>query len=134
MESLYNLSDEEKINIATKLLNSLKGTFKNTVNASKKGNSTSFLDLKGVLSKDIDGNKLYDEYIYIHDREIFDDISLAPGNIRIRRKGSDGGQNGVKNIIYLSGSDEFKRIKIGIGPKPNENYDLSNEKDFISSE
>lgn len=63
MESLYNLSDEEKINIATKLLNSLKGTFKNTVNASKKGNSTSFLDLKGVLSKDIDGNKLYDEYI-----------------------------------------------------------------------
>ena len=61
---------------------------------------------------------------------IFDDVSLNVGKIRIRRKGSDGGQNGVKNIIYLSGSDEFKRIKIGIGPKPNENYDL---KDFVLS-
>ena len=41
---------------------------------------------------------------------ISDDISLDVGKIRIRRKGSDGGQNGLKNIIYLSGSDEFPRV------------------------
>lgn len=56
---------------------------------------------------------------------LFDDISLPPGRIRIRRKGSDGGHNGMKNIIYLSGSDQFPRIKIGIGAKPNPNYELA---------
>ena len=49
---------------------------------------------------------------------IFDDISLDVGKLRIRRKGSDGGHNGIKNIIYLSGSDQFPRIKIGLGHKP----------------
>ena len=44
---------------------------------------------------------------------IFDDISLDVGKMRIRRKGSHGGQNGVKNIIYLSGKDTFPRIKVG---------------------
>lgn len=62
MESLYKLSDEEKINIATKLLNSLKGTFK-TVAKAEKENVSSFLNLKGVLSQDIDEKGLYDEYI-----------------------------------------------------------------------
>ena len=56
---------------------------------------------------------------------IFDDISLDVGNMRIRRKGSDGGQNGVKNIIYLSGKDTFPRIKVGIGKKPHPDYDLA---------
>ncbi len=59
-----------------------------------------------------------------------DDISLDAGVIRIRRKGSDGGQNGLKNIIYLSGSDEFPRVKIGIGKKPHPDYDL---KDWVLS-
>lgn len=53
-----------------------------------------------------------------------DDISLDVGTIRIRRKGSDGGQKGLQNIIYLSGSDEFPRVKIGIGKKPHPEYDL----------
>lgn len=56
---------------------------------------------------------------------IFDDISLDVGKMRIRRKGSDGGQNGVKNIIYLSGKDTFPRIKVGIGKKPHPEYDLA---------
>lgn len=56
---------------------------------------------------------------------IFDDISLDLGRLRIRLKGSDGGQNGMKNIIYLSGSDMFPRIKIGIGAKPNPEWELS---------
>ena len=46
------------------------------------------------------------------------------GKLRIRRKGSDGGHNGMKNIIYLSGSDQFPRIKIGVGKKP-EKWDLA---------
>ena len=62
MESLYKFSDEEKINIATRLLNSLKGIFRNVVK-SENVKVPSFLDLKLVLSKDIDDQKLYDEYI-----------------------------------------------------------------------
>lgn len=61
---------------------------------------------------------------------IFDDVSLNTGMIRIKRKGSDGGQKGMANIIYLTGSDNFPRIKIGIGPKPHPDYDL---KDFVLS-
>ena len=56
---------------------------------------------------------------------IFDDISLDVGKMRIRSKGSDGGQKGMRSIIYLSGSDEFPRIKIGIGQKPNPNWELA---------
>ena len=61
---------------------------------------------------------------------ISDDISLDVGKIRIRRKGSDGGQKGLQNIIYLSGSDEFPRVKVGIGKKPHPDYDL---KDWVLS-
>ncbi len=56
---------------------------------------------------------------------ILDDINLAPGKLRIRRKGSDGGQNGMKNIIYLTGSDEFPRVKMGVGQKPHPDYSLA---------
>ncbi len=56
---------------------------------------------------------------------IFDDISLEPGKLRIRRKGSDGGHNGIKSIIYLSGSDQFPRIKMGVGAKPHPDYSLA---------
>ena len=56
---------------------------------------------------------------------IFDDISLDVGKMRVRRKGSHGGQNGVKNIIAMSNSDNFPRVKIGIGGKPNPNWDLA---------
>ncbi|NLK71003.1 MAG: aminoacyl-tRNA hydrolase [Clostridiales bacterium] len=56
---------------------------------------------------------------------IYDDISLEPSKIRIRRKGSDGGHNGIKSIIYLTGSDAFPRIKIGVGKKPHMNYNLA---------
>ena len=51
-----------------------------------------------------------------------DDISLEPGHVRIRRKGTDGGHNGLKNIIYLTGSDQFPRVKIGVGAKPHPDY------------
>ena len=55
---------------------------------------------------------------------IFDDISLAPGNIRIRKKGSAGGHNGIKSIITHLGTQNFQRIKVGVGEKPK-NWDLA---------
>lgn len=54
-----------------------------------------------------------------------DDISLEPGRLRIRRKGSHGGQNGMRNIIDMIGTQDFHRIKLGIGAKPHPNYDLA---------
>lgn len=56
---------------------------------------------------------------------LFDDISLPPGTIRVRRTGSDGGQKGMRDIIELSGSQDFPRIKIGIGAKPHPETDLA---------
>ena len=56
---------------------------------------------------------------------VFDDISLPCGKMRIRRKGSDGGHNGIKSIIYLLNSDKFPRIKLGVGEKPHPEYDLA---------
>lgn len=56
---------------------------------------------------------------------VFDDISLPCGKIRIRRKGTDGGHNGIKSIIYHLKSDKFPRIKVGVGAKPHPDYDLA---------
>ena len=55
---------------------------------------------------------------------IYDDISLAPGNIRIRKKGSAGGHNGIKSIIAHAGTQNFVRIKVGVGEKPS-GWDLA---------
>lgn len=57
---------------------------------------------------------------------ISDDISLPVGNIRIRRKGSAGGHNGLKDIIELMGTEEIARIKIGVGERENRDSDLKN--------
>lgn len=51
---------------------------------------------------------------------IYDDISLEPGQLRIRAKGSAGGHNGIKNMIVHLGTQEFSRIKVGIGEKPKD--------------
>ena len=55
---------------------------------------------------------------------IFDDVSLNVGQLRIRKKGSAGGHNGIKNIIQHLGSNVFQRIKVGVGEKPKD-YDLA---------
>ena len=55
---------------------------------------------------------------------IYDDISLAPGHLRIRKKGSAGGHNGIKNIILHLGTQVFPRVRVGVGEKP-EGYDLA---------
>lgn len=54
-----------------------------------------------------------------------DDISLEPGRLRVRKNGSAGGHNGLKSIISSLGSQEFPRIKIGVGAKPHPDYDLA---------
>ena len=54
-----------------------------------------------------------------------DDISLAVGRIRVRESGSAGGHNGLKSIIAQLGSQDFPRVKIGVGAKPNPEYDLA---------
>lgn len=55
---------------------------------------------------------------------ISDDISLPPGQLRVRKKGSAGGHNGLKNIIKMLGTENFKRIRMGVGEKPK-GYDLA---------
>ena len=58
---------------------------------------------------------------------LYDDINLAPGQLRIREKGSAGGHNGIKNIIAHLGTEEFARVRIGVGEKPKD-WDL---KDYV---
>ena len=81
-----------------------------------------FMNLSGEAVRDAAAfYKIPPERIIV----IFDDISLDVGKMRIRRKGSDGGHNGIKSIIYQLSSDLFPRIKIGIGAKPHPDYDLA---------
>jgi PTH1 family peptidyl-tRNA hydrolase len=56
---------------------------------------------------------------------VVDDIAIPFGAVRIRAKGSDGGHNGLKSIIEHLSSQEFPRIRIGVGEKPNKDYDLA---------
>ncbi len=81
-----------------------------------------FMNLSGEAVRDAaEFYKIPAENIIV----IYDDISLDPGKLRIRRKGSDGGHNGMKNILYHLKSDNLPRIKIGVGAKPNPEYDLA---------
>lgn len=74
-----------------------------------------FMNLSGEsLRSAVDYYKIAPEDIIV----IYDDISLEPGQLRIRQKGSAGGHNGIKNIIAQLGTQEFPRIKVGVGAKP----------------
>lgn len=74
-----------------------------------------FMNLSGEsLRSAVDYYKIEPEDIIV----IYDDISLEPGQLRIRLKGSAGGHNGIKNIIAQLGTQEFPRIKVGVGAKP----------------
>ena len=56
---------------------------------------------------------------------ISDDVALAAGRLRIRTKGSAGGHNGLKNIIQHLGTDQFPRLRLGVGEKPHPDYDMA---------
>lgn len=74
-----------------------------------------FMNLSGECIREVaDYYKIEMEDVII----IYDDISLEPGQLRIRLKGSAGGHNGIKNIIAHLGTQEFPRIKVGVGAKP----------------
>lgn len=81
-----------------------------------------FMNLSGEsVSAAADFYKIPPERVVI----MYDDITLPPGKLRIRRKGSAGGHNGMKSIIALLGTEEFPRIRIGVGAKPRPDYDLA---------
>ncbi|MCQ2741333.1 MAG: aminoacyl-tRNA hydrolase [Alphaproteobacteria bacterium] len=84
-----------------------------------------YMNLSGESIREIaDYYKVENENIIV----IYDDISLPIGKLRIREKGSAGGHNGIKNIIYQLQTDVFPRIKIGTGKPENANYDI---KDYV---
>ena len=80
-----------------------------------------FMNLSGEAVREVsDFYKIPPENIIV----LCDDVNFDCGVMRIRRKGSDGGQNGMKNIIMHLSSDNFPRIKLGVGVKPNREYPL----------
>ena len=81
-----------------------------------------FMNLSGEAVRDAAAfYKIPPERIIV----LSDDVSLDVGTLRVRAKGSAGGQNGLKNIIYHLGSEDFPRVKIGVGKKPHPDYDLA---------
>lgn len=84
-----------------------------------------YMNLSGESIREIaDWYKIDNEHIII----IYDDISLPVGKLRIREKGSAGGHNGIKNIIYQLNTDVFPRIKVGTGMPKDPGYDI---KDYV---
>ena len=78
-----------------------------------------FMNLSGEATRDaLNWYKLPIERLIV----LHDDINLLPGRIRVRSKGSDGGHNGLKSIIFQHGSDAFPRVKIGVGMPPHPDY------------
>lgn len=121
-EVLDKLAYDNNININKAKFNALigEGTIKNKKVALLK--PLTYMNLSGESVKaTMSWYKISNKDIIV----IYDDISLNIGDIRIREKGSAGGHNGMKNIIYLLNTDEFIRIRVGIGNKPA-NWDLAN--------
>ncbi len=85
-----------------------------------------YMNLSGESVRElVDYYKVSPEEIIV----IYDDVSLEVGQLRIRKKGSAGGHNGIKSIISHLGSEDFPRIKIGVGDKPKD-WDLA---DYVLS-
>ena len=83
---------------------------------------TTYMNLSGeAVRQAVDFYKVAPDHVLV----ISDDTSLAVGRLRIRKGGSAGGHNGLKSIIQHLGSDQFPRIKVGVGEKPQPEYDLA---------
>lgn len=81
-----------------------------------------YMNLSGeAVRQAADFYKISPDHILV----ISDDTALAVGRLRIRKKGSAGGHNGLKNIIQRLGTDQFPRLRIGVGEKPHPDYDLA---------
>ena len=83
---------------------------------------TTFMNLSGqAVSEAARFYKIPADHVLV----ISDDVDLPLGKLRIRKSGSAGGHNGLKNIIQLLGTDQFPRLKIGVGGKPHPDYDMA---------
>ncbi len=81
-----------------------------------------YMNLSGeAVRQAMDFYKIPPEHILV----ISDDTALAVGRLRIRAKGSAGGHNGLKNIIQHLGTDQFPRLRVGVGEKPHPDYDMA---------
>lgn len=81
-----------------------------------------FMNLSGKAINEVGSfYKIPQDHIIV----LCDDVSMAVGRLRIRDKGSDGGHNGLKDIIRVLGNNQLLRIKIGVGQKPHPDYDLA---------
>ena len=119
-QTIDYLSDKYRISVDTKKHKGLIG--KGIIDGQKVllVKPMTYMNLSGECLRPImDFYKLEPEDFII----IYDDINLDVGQLRIRKKGSAGGHNGIKSIISHFGSQEFPRIRIGVGEKPKE-YDL----------
>ncbi len=120
-DAITRLADDNNISLDTKKHKAICG--KGMIGGEKVilAKPQTYMNLSGESVRDlIDFYKVTKDEIIV----IYDDISLDVGQLRIRTKGSAGGHNGIKNIIAHLGSDEFYRIKIGVGDKPK-NWDLA---------
>ena len=120
--ALDNFADRHNIKVNKIKFKSLYGT--GVINGSRVAllKPSTYMNLSGqAVVEAMNFYKIPIERVIV----LFDDISFDPSIIKIKRKGTDGGHNGIKNIIYLTGKDTFLRIKIGVGKKPNEHYDLA---------
>lgn len=121
-ETIDKLADRFSISVLEKKHKALIG--KGIINGEKVilAKPQTYMNLSGESVRElIDYYKVDEETELI---VIYDDISLDVGQLRIRKKGSAGGHNGIKSIIQHLGTDVFPRIKIGVGEKPK-GYDLA---------
>lgn len=121
-DAIDNIADRNNISFTGKKFKSLCGT--GIIQGEKVMliKPETYMNLSGEAVREVvDFYKINTEDELI---VIYDDISLEPGKLRIRGKGSAGGHNGIKNIIAHLGTDKFKRVKIGVGSRP-EGMDLA---------
>lgn len=126
-DTIDELADRYHISVDTKKHKALYGKGMIEGNRVILAKPQTFMNLSGESVRE-----LIDFYKIDETKElivIYDDISLEPGQLRLRTKGSAGGHNGIKNIIAHLGGQEFKRVKVGIGEKPR-GYDLA---DYVLS-
>lgn len=81
-----------------------------------------YMNLSGeAVRQAVDFYKIPADHVLV----VSDDTALAVGRLRIRRGGSAGGHNGLKNIIQHLGTDQFPRVRVGVGEKPHPDYDMA---------
>jgi PTH1 family peptidyl-tRNA hydrolase len=125
-DAITRISDDYRISLDFKKHKAICGT--GYIEGTKViiAQPVTYMNLSGESVRElVDYYKVAPEEVIV----IYDDISLEVGQLRIRKKGSAGGHNGIKSIIRHLGTDEFPRIKIGVGDKPKD-WDLA---DYVLS-